>query len=287
MVLEVALVAAIVAMVAWGIGDFLIQRSVRKIGDVETLAIIGVFGSLALAPWGVRFFIDNWEFSIFFGLVAFGLFFFIKSLVNFEALRVGKLSVVEIICEVELPIAVLLGFVLLNEHVTHLQIVLIAAVFVGVLLMALKEPLRPKHLIEKGALLALITAIFFGLTDYLAAYFARATSPIAVVWLPWVVFTIVALAVVAKRKNSGSFIKHVVKNRKLVLWMAFLDVGAWVLYAFALLRYKLAIITAITESYVAVALILGLWINKERIKIHQFVGAVVAFISSIVLVTIS
>lgn len=284
MVLEVALVAAIVAMVAWGIGDFLIQRSVRRLGNLETLALIGIFGSLALAPWGIRFFIDQWEFSIFVGLVAFGLFFFVKSLVNFEALRIGKLSVVEIICEVELPIAVLLGLTLLHERVSTMQIWLIIAVFLGVLLMALREPLRPKHLIERGALLALITAVFFGLTDYLAAYFSRTASPIAVIWLPWVVFTIASLAVIAQRKGCRSFMHHMRKHIHLVFWMALLDVGAWVLYAFALVQYKLAIVTAITESYVGVALILGLWVNKEKIKAHQLVGATVAFIASLILV---
>jgi hypothetical protein len=35
---EIAVIIAFCAMICWGIGDFLIQRSVRKIGDIECLA---------------------------------------------------------------------------------------------------------------------------------------------------------------------------------------------------------------------------------------------------------
>ncbi len=45
---------AFVAMLCWGIGDFLIQRSTRKIGDWETLFVITLFGSLILLPFVYR-----------------------------------------------------------------------------------------------------------------------------------------------------------------------------------------------------------------------------------------
>ncbi len=48
---ELAVLFAFGAMLCWGIGDFLIQRTVRKIGDVETLAFIGLIGSIVLLPF--------------------------------------------------------------------------------------------------------------------------------------------------------------------------------------------------------------------------------------------
>ena len=43
--------AAFCAMLLWALGDFLIQRSTRKIGDLESLAFIGIIGSVALIPF--------------------------------------------------------------------------------------------------------------------------------------------------------------------------------------------------------------------------------------------
>ena len=42
------------AMISWGIGDFLIQKSTRKIGDIESLAWIGIIGSIILLPLALK-----------------------------------------------------------------------------------------------------------------------------------------------------------------------------------------------------------------------------------------
>ncbi|TSC57963.1 MAG: hypothetical protein Greene041679_205 [Parcubacteria group bacterium Greene0416_79] len=43
MSITVGIGLAFVAMLSWGIGDFLIQKSTRKIGDTETLFLISFF----------------------------------------------------------------------------------------------------------------------------------------------------------------------------------------------------------------------------------------------------
>lgn len=43
--------AALGAIVAWDFGDFVIQKATRKIGDMETLAWIGLLGSIGLTPY--------------------------------------------------------------------------------------------------------------------------------------------------------------------------------------------------------------------------------------------
>ncbi len=51
MLTSVGIGLAFVAMLCWGLGDFLIQRSTRKIGDWETLFIISAFGTGILLPF--------------------------------------------------------------------------------------------------------------------------------------------------------------------------------------------------------------------------------------------
>src|SRR3989344_1927258 len=103
MAFEYSILAAFGAMVCWGIGDFLIQRSTRKFGNVEALAFIGTIGSIGLLPFILQEIpllnsIENLAFLIFIGL-----FTFLVAMLDFEALKQGKLSVVDVILEIELP----------------------------------------------------------------------------------------------------------------------------------------------------------------------------------------
>lgn len=63
--------------------------------------------------------------------------------------------------------------------------------------------------------------------------------------------------------------------------MGIFDTLAWLLYAFAVESKEIALTIAITESYPAVALFLGLWLNREKINWHQYCGAALALGASV------
>ena len=42
---------AITALIAWGLGDFLIERSARKFGDWVALFYMTSFGAIVLSPF--------------------------------------------------------------------------------------------------------------------------------------------------------------------------------------------------------------------------------------------
>ena len=125
MTISVGIGLAFVAMLCWGFGDFLIQKSTRKIGDWETLFVICAFGSLILLPFVWKdipaTFANNKGLWI---LLAGSAILFIAALLDFEALKKGKLAVVEPIWSFEVPASALLAFFILGEKVDLLQIVL-------------------------------------------------------------------------------------------------------------------------------------------------------------------
>lgn len=277
---------AFLAMVCWGIGDFFIQRSVRKVGNVEALFYIGLVSSVFLLPFvlsDVRMLLQgDWIF-----LVAIGIFTFLISLVNFEALKRGKLSVVEVILEIELPFVILLGLFVFQESLSLLSLGLMALVFVGVSLVAMRNTSHFSGKLEKGIWLALMTALGLGLLDFFTASAARSYSPLLAIWLPWFAFTIACFILMVRRGSVSSIGTHLVRYKWVLLPMAFLDVAAWVFYAYALEKGSLAIVTAITESYPAIALLLGVWYNRERIKNHQWFGAGLALLASVCLALVA
>src|SRR3989344_1304783 len=110
--ISVGIGLAFVAMLCWGFGDFLIQRSTRKIGDWETLFFITAFGAVVLAPFVYKdipsLFTEVSRTTYI--LLGASVILLIAALLDFEALKKGKLAVVEPIWSSEVPVAALLSF---------------------------------------------------------------------------------------------------------------------------------------------------------------------------------
>jgi drug/metabolite transporter (DMT)-like permease len=273
--------AALGAMIAWGFGDFIIQKGTRKIGDVESLAWIGLLGSIGLLPfvWHDLFLVASR--SNFLILLGLGIVSFVTGLINFESFKRGKLSVVDVILEVELPVAVLLGIFFFHNSLSFLEILLIIAVFTGIVLIAV-EPgeIKRRHFVEKGAVLALVAAGGYALVDFLTAIGAKTASPLLAVWFPWVTFTIICVLYLVVTGRIKHFFRDAAQYKALVIGMGVIDTIAWVLFAIAVRNNQFAITVAITESYPAVALMLGVAVNREKVAIHQYIGAAIAVAAS-------
>jgi len=282
---ELSVLAAFGAMLCWGFGDFLIQKSVRKVGDIEALAFIGIIGSIMLLPFVVfelplLFSFENLALLCFVGIVT-----LVVALFDFEALKQGKLSVVEIVLEIELPATVLLGFLFFAEIVSTQQIILILFILLGVGLISLSNVSKRQFLkgLEKGILLAIISGIGMAFLNFFTAVASRKVSPIMAVWAPFVVFTIPCLAIIWRREGLKKLAANASKYKFTFLGMGIFDTIAWVFFATAVFEKQLAITIAITESYPAVAVLLAVCFNKEKIRKHQYAGAAIALAACILL----
>ncbi len=283
--IEIGLIFAFLAMLCWGFGDFFIQRSVRKVGNIEALAFIGIIGAIGLFPFvlGDLKLIFSLQNLLLLGFL--GILTFVVALLDFEALKEGKISVIDVIIELELPVTIILGFIFFRESLTMMQLGVISLIFVGVVLIASKKHSfdHPFKKLEKGVFIAFLAAIGMGLINFFTATSSKTISPMMAVWVPWVIFTIICLFFIYRREGMSKFVKNGIKFKWLLLAMGIFDTLAWLFYANAVFGNEIAITTAITESYPVVALFLGLWFNQEKIKIHQYVGAGLALISSFAL----
>ncbi len=284
MQLETGVLFAFAAMICWGVGDFLIQRTVRKIGVTEGIAIIGIIGSIGLLPfvWNDLAIVFQPENATL--LLGLGFVSFIAAMLCFYAYKVGKLSVIEFVLVIELPITVILATLFFNELLSMEQLIVVGIAFAGIVLISVDSlSLRKSNLLEKGVLVAGMAALFTGVTSFLTASAARNISPILSIWGPWVVYTIISLFWVWHTGKLHAFFTNIRKYRKLVLATGIIDTAAWVFFAIATSTQFLAISMAITESYPAVALLLGVHFNHEQIKGHQLIGGALALAASVVL----
>lgn len=286
MVLEWGIIAALGAMLCWGFGDFFIQRTTRKLGDLESLTLIGAIGIIILLPFVLQelpllFSLENVMMLLFLGLVT-----FVVAILDLEALKKGKLSMVDVILEIELPVTVVLGFIFFQEVLAPVQLLVISLIFVGIVLISVSSFSKEHFIkkIEKGVILAALGSVGMGVVNFLTAVGSKQISPLMAVWFPWIIFTVISMIFIFQRKGFRKLLSDTAKHKGIVLCMGVFDTVAWLLFAMALLTNELAITTAVTESYPAIAVCLGVWLNKEKVLKHQYLGVVLALASSIILV---
>ncbi len=282
---NLGILAAFGAMLFWGIGDFYIQKTTRRLGDVEALFFIGLFGSIALLPFvfgnlSSVFSNSNLVLTLFF----LGVSTLFVSIVNFQALKEGKLSVVEPILELELPVTIILAIIVFKEQLSLVQFLLSALMFLGIVLISVsKANIKSRQFLERGVLLAVATAVGTGFINLFTGSLARISSPVLAIWSAWTVFAIFCFLYLFHKKGVQKIVDDAKDFRNIVLAESFFDTAAWVLFAVSMVNLPISLSTAITESYPAIAVLLGILVNKEVVKAHQFAGMGLALTSSVAL----
>lgn len=290
------LIAAFIAFICWGFGDFFMQRTIRAIGKIEALFFITIFGTIVLFPW------VQGEVGIFFTesrsailLMVAGVISFLSAYMQFHALEKGKLAAVEPAMSIELPATIAFGVLLLNERLSWWQLFLMAGVFVGVLITSIhhhrdsfwrRRRVR-SVVLEAGVLMAAVGAIAMAGTNIMTGLASRSSSPLVTVWYIHTFLAVVSFIWLAATGSLRNLWSDMRPNIRVVLAVAVFDTAAWVAYSFAVLTIPIALTIGITESYVALAAFLGLRFNHEKLERHQIVGGAIAIVCSVLLALVS
>lgn len=290
---KITILFAFGAMIAWGVGDFFTQRMTKKIGSIQALVWVNLIGGLGLLPWAIKDFylIAKWENLG--TLLILGLIDFVYGLAMLKAYEKGKLSIVEVIMTMELPLTVLLGLAFFQEKLSLIQIFLVLAIICGSFAVSkaskdifdkIKDFIFGKsRKFEKGVKIALLAAIISAFYNFMIAFNAREISPVMAIWFPWVMSLIFLLVYMYAKKGFGIFADESRKYKKIIFLGSAIETIAWLFYAKALAGNALSITTAITESYLVLAVFLGINFNKEKISRMQFFGAAIALCASVII----
>jgi len=278
---------AFVALLSWGLGDFLIQRSARKFGDWVALFYITAFAAVVLFP-----FVYN---DIARSLSAHGVLLWATSfvillagLLDFEALRIGKISVIEPIYALEIPVAAFLAAYVIHEQLSLLQIIFIATLVAGIFLVSITSFQRLKKIgAEKGVWQAVLGTIGVGAVNFLFGVGSRETSPLMINWFTSIFIALVALIYLASASRLHELGDNLKNGKALIVGVGLFDNLAWVAFAYSMLYIPIAVATGISEGYIAFAGALGLLLNKEKLRAHQWAGFVLAVVSVVLLALVT
>ncbi len=287
MTLSIGVIFAFIAMIGWGFGDFLIQKSTRKVGDWETLFLISFFGIIILTPFVYKDIPSLFLFGTGFWLMVLAsVILLFAALLDFEALKEGKLDVVEPIWSLEIIVSAFLAFLILKESIKLIQIIMILFLITGLILVSFRSKFSAKRIhLEKGVALAAMAAVLMGAANFFVGYGSRVSNPLMMNWFLSVFLTVISFIFIFMNYNFKSLAKNY-KTQKRIWWgMCIFDNLAWIAFAFAMTLSPIAIAVAISESYIVIAVLLGMFVNKEVLLKHQKIGLVLAIASAIILAT--
>ncbi len=282
------ILCAVWAFLSRWIGDFLIQRSTRKVGDRETLLVVALSATIFLFPFIYHDLNSIFLFkNIFILLLAAGIFL-IMSLLSFESLKRGKISVVEPIFTLEVPVAVFLAFIFFNETIFWQQWILITILLIWLILVSLKpHHFRKYSWLEAWVLLAILAAIFEWISNFVVSFSSRINNPLLTIRFLSFLSAVVSFVFLMRKHSIKTLRYEIVSYKKLFSWLGILDNLWWIFFAFSVTLIPIAIATSLSESYIALASLLGLLINKEKLFTYQKIWFIITFFAAIALAFVS
>src|SRR3989344_6472211 len=120
-------------------------------------------------------------------------------------------------------------------------------------------------------------------SNVLVGVSGQETSPLFAIWAINVIHGTLTLLWLIMRGKLAHLLPRQGGRRLHIALMSIFDNAAWIFYAYAAVLIPISITIAISESYIILSVLLGILINRERIKSHQKVGIAVAVISVIIL----
>ena len=282
-------ILSLVALLSWALGDFMIQRVTRRVGTIKALFFIAAVGCVGLAPFALphlnEIFLGNNLLILVLGVCV----TFFAAVFDFDALHDGKLAVVEPVLGLELPIVILLSIIFRGESLNVFQVISIGAIFLGITLAVTERKFRWHHkiILEKGFVFAGIGAVGMALTNFLYCLGSQESSAILTVWFIHSVIAIVCFVILVRRRAAHELVADIKKYPQGILLMAVADNAAWLAYGAASTYIPISIATAVSETYIALALILGVVVNREKFRKHQYLGAGLAILGLVVLALVS
>ncbi len=280
---------AFIALICWGVGDFLIQKSSREFGKWIALFFITFIASVVLFPLiykDLAGLIIN--FPALFILFLASITILVAALLNFQALKDGKISVVEPIMAFEVAVTAILSFVIIGERLSWLQLVFIVLLIIGIFLVSVKSFSHLKNIkAEKGVWLAFFGTLCMGATNFLFGVGSRETNPLLINWFTSLFLALISFIYLASQSKIKEIFRDWHRDKSLIIGVGLLDNAAWISYSYSTLYIPITIAISISESYIALAALLGLVFNKEKLKKHQYAGLILAVVCAVVLAAVT
>lgn len=275
----------LIAMLGWGLSDFLGAYISRKTTPLKAFTLTRTFGLLLLALFFLIFTtpVRFSPFSIILVLVT-AVLYVLSGLSYYKGLTIGQVSVISPVASSYPALTVILSVLLLKESLTSQQIAAISLAILGSILASFKL----KDLIKlnpKNAARGVNYAIFASLCwSFMLLFIGILSSD-----LGWYVTVLLLnafslLYLVSYSKVYKKDISFPAKGIILIIVLsAILDVFAVLSYSFGTTITYVAIIATVSSVYPAITILLARFFFKEKLDVNQWFGVLLVLVGLVLL----
>jgi drug/metabolite transporter (DMT)-like permease len=267
----VAIAFALLTAAAWGVLEMLLLRAAKRTTAVVLGFWMSVLGGALTLPLALAFEpapdLGGWAFAMVPGVLA-----VIGSLLYWQALRVGKLSVVSPTVATNGGIAALIAVLLLGERFTTLQFVALGAAVAGVVLAS-----AGRGWSATGVGWAVPSAIVLG---FYTVGLALSVDEVGVVWavMAYRVAGVAILGAIVLWRRTP--LRLDLGIRRAVGYSAVLDTVGFVSLTFAFSIGSIAIVSVVMAQFSTVAVVLAATVLHDRLLPHQWAGVVLVLLAT-------
>ncbi len=281
----IPLLYGLIAMLGWGIADFLARKAIDEIGDINSLFWTQMIGAVLL---GVYFLVVPSEFSFPItsfnvGLLAITSFLWAFAYLAFyKAISVGKLAVVSPIGSAWGALGAIIGFFVFGEVLSLFGYLGVSLVVLGVILASTKlSELRGRIKLDSGVVYALIAFGMWGvLFSLLKLVYAGGEVTIPFLLKAITVFLLLIIFFIRKIPIRWSR-----RASLYVFGVGLLDTIAFVSMTTGLQKGFVSIVGPVASTFPAVTVCLAYIFLKERLELNQWVG-ILSIIAGIVMLSL-
>jgi drug/metabolite transporter (DMT)-like permease len=214
----------------------------------------------------------------------------------YRAVKIGHVSVVTVVAASQIIWVVIMSFFLFDEKLSALQYISIFVIFIGIALAVMEKLALPAGLDEKslakylksgvltkGAGLALVVSFCWAFLNVCTKYGVQSVgSHMTMVYVNVLMLVLILLAFLARPAKELVTIPKLKEFKWLGPAGLIFAVGHICFY-FGLKYVPLSVIVPITSSSAALTAVAAAAFVKERVRVHQYAGIVLAVVGIVFL----
>jgi len=173
-------------------------------------------------------------------------------------------------------VATIISIIFLGVHLKALTLFSIILISTGVILIGFFS----KSVLKNYKILytSLTTGIFIGLYSVIDGYGAR-ISMSAVSYMSWVfIFSAMFFPIILKFRKQKNILRKTLTEGKIVFWFGgFFSYVAYVITVWAFTQAPVPMVSALRESSIIFAILIGYFYLKEKINIYKIISILLIF----------
>ena len=272
--LSVGIISGLIAMLCWGIADFLVAVTIRKVGSLKAMFwgnLIGLFPLIFVVIFFFnQLFITVNELIL---LLIAGAIMLVATISFYKAYEIGEVSVVTPIATSASLVTVLLAVLILGEQLSLLNIISIIIVSLGIILVSTDfKKLKHIHTV-KGVKEAVITMILWGVYIFIIKVLSSTMSLINLSVFSFLLINSYLMVYPLIKKVSIN-LKDLKKDKIYMIFIAnsLLFLFAWVAFNYGIKHDLISLVAPVSSLSPSITVILALIFYKEKLVLNQKLG---------------